>query len=540
MDHQGTGRTRPAADPRQASQPGPESSESPGDSAYPEQTVTGPQRISGPATGPQRPTGPVPGALRTPGPATGAQRTPGPATGPLRAPGPVTGPQHTPAPVTGPQRAAGPGPGLHRAPRPQQALGSGTGGSGTGARRLPGSGTGAQHRLGTSAQQALGNATGAQPVLGNSTSSQPVLGNRTGAQQVLRNATGAQPVLGAGTGAQQVLGGPAATGAVGRTPVRGFPPRRAETETSGFSVWHEPRESLTNADRELRPDGGYGQDGTGENTILPDDAGGITRVDPQPPETFAVPVGRRRSTEAKSKRRLLSRPALLAAVAVVVLLAAFGGYKLLYEPRVDAPVSPSMRLPTSSAPKSPDFDQSLGKWQHIGTRTEDPNPLTVEGLYPPQFVLNGSTYVRTAASVTTNCSDAVYGAQLQAALQSGHCSQVARASYISGNGQLMGTVGVVNLISSAAAQKAGQASGPKEVIAPLAAKKGATHKLGDGTGVVLAEVKGHYLILMWAQFANLKSPSTAAAKQQLEQFSTDLVTGSANINLSTRMLSGKA
>ena len=134
----------------------------------------------------------------------------------------------------------------------------------------------------------------------------------------------------------------------------------------------------------------------------------------------------------------------------------------------------------------------------------------------------------------------MYGAQLQAALKSGHCSQVARASYLSGNGQLMGTVGVVNLSTSTAAQKAGQASGPQEVIAPLAAKKGATSKLGNGTGVVLAEVKGHYLILMWAQFANLKSPSTSAARQQLEQFSTDLVTGSANINLSTRMLSGKA
>jgi hypothetical protein len=287
-------------------------------------------------------------------------------------------------------------------------------------------------------------------------------------------------------------------------------------------------------------------------------------------------------------------------VAIVVLAAGFGGYKFLYEPRVNAPVSPSLRLPTT-APGSPDFDQSLGKWQHIGSRTEDPAPLTVEGLFPPQFVLNGSSYVRTAASVTKNCSQAVYGTKLQAALKSGHCSQVARASYVSGNGQLMGTVGVVNLdtsaaaqkagqatgpqeviaplpaktgatkklgdgtgvvqaevkghylilmwaqladlkspSTSAAAQKAGQATGPQEVIAPLPAKKGATSKLGDGTGVVQAEVKGHYLILMWAQLANLKSPSTPAAKQLLEQFAANLVTGSANINLSTRMLGGKA
>ncbi|HEX2823352.1 MAG TPA: hypothetical protein VHO07_24815, partial [Streptosporangiaceae bacterium] len=456
---------------------------------------------------------PATGAQRTPGPATGAQRTPGPATGAQRTPGPGTS-----GPGTSRPWATGPGPGPQRVPGPQQRLESGTG-----------------------AQWLTGYSSGAQPALG--TGTQPALGTGTGAQPALGNGTGAQPALGNGTGAQPALDRPASPGPSGRTPVRGFPPRRAEPETPpGSSAWHQPGEPLTGEDHELRPDGGYGQDGAGENTNLPDDMAPIARVDPQPPTTFAVPVGRRRSAKAKPKRRLLSRPALLATVAAVVLAAAFGGYKLLYEPRVNAPVSPSLRLPTSApgSPGSPDFNQSLGKWQHIGTRTEDPGPLTIEGLYPPQFMLNGSSYVRAAASVTTNCSEAVYGAQLQAALQSGHCSQVARASYISGNGQLMGTVGVVNLITSTAAQKAGQASGPQEVIAPLAAKKGATRKLGDGTGVVLAEVKGHYLILMWAQFADLKSPSTPAARQLLEQFSTNLVTGSANINLSTRMLAGKA
>ena len=76
-------------------------------------------------------------------------------------------------------------------------------------------------------------------------------------------------------------------------------------------------------------------------------------------------------------------------------------------------------------------------------------------------------------------------------------------------------------------------------FAPLTGKKGPTSKLGSGTGVVLAEIKGHYLILMWAEFTSLKSPSTAAQRSQLEQFAATLVTGSANINLSTRMLTGK-
>jgi hypothetical protein len=222
---------------------------------------------------------------------------------------------------------------------------------------------------------------------------------------------------------------------------------------------------------------------------------------------------------------------------LIVAAGGYAGYKYLYEPRVNAPVS-SLRLPTN-APGSPGFDPALGKWQHIGNRTQDPEPLTLQQLFPPQFELNGSAYVRTAAAVTKNCSLAVFGSDLEAALQAGHCTQILRASYISGNGTMMGTVGVANLASSSAAQKAGQVTGPDEIIAPLAAQKGPTSKLGNGTGVVQAEIKGHYLILMWAEFTSLKPPSTSAQRQQLEQFATNLVTGSANINLSTRMLGGK-
>jgi hypothetical protein len=229
---------------------------------------------------------------------------------------------------------------------------------------------------------------------------------------------------------------------------------------------------------------------------------------------------------------------LALAAVLVVAVGGYAGYKFLYEPRVNAPVSGTLRLPTN-APESPGYDPALGHWQHIGTRTQDPEPLTLQQLFPPQFELNGISYVRTAAALTKNCSLAVFGSNLQAALQSGHCTQILRASYITGDGTMMGTVGVANLSSSNAAQKAGDVTGPQEIIAPLAAQKGPTSKLGNGTGVVQAEIKGHYLILMWAEFASLKSPSTSAQRQQLEQFAVDVVTGSANINLSTRMLTGK-
>ena len=45
--------------------------------------------------------------------------------------------------------------------------------------------------------------------------------------------------------------------------------------------------------------------------------------------------------------------------------------------------------------------------------------------------------------------------------------------------------------------------------------------------------------MLWAEYANLKSPSGPAQRQALEQFAGNLVTGTANIDLSTRMLTGK-
>jgi len=216
-----------------------------------------------------------------------------------------------------------------------------------------------------------------------------------------------------------------------------------------------------------------------------------------------------------------------------VLLAGGGvtGYKYLSQSHVHAPGSPRPRLSSAaSAPRAPTFDSSLGNWQHIGTRAQDPQPLTLEQLFPPQFELNGSLDLRTATSLTKNCSLAVFGADLQAALQAGHCSQALRASYISGDNAMMGTVGIANLISSAAALEAGQKAGPKEIIAPLPTPN------DDSIGVVQASVKGNYLILIWTEFTNLQSPSTSAQRQQLEQFGTNMLDGSANIDLSNRMV----
>ena len=357
---------------------------------------------------------------------------------------------------------------------------------------------------GSGAQRILGPGTGPHRLLGSATGSFPTGASPAGAFPAGSSPAGSFPAD--TTATNSFPEDSFATGSFGRTPARGFPPGREPTGPSPVADGYRPDDT----DPIGHPEPGPGGRGAGS--------------------------GRRRG--GGPKRRVRSKVAWLTAGVLVAAVAALAGYKFLYEARVNAPVPPTLRLPTS-VPGSLGSGNNLGKWQHIGTRAEDPAPLTITQLFPPQFSLDGASYVRTAASATKTCSLAVYGTNLQAALQSGHCTQVLRASYISGDGKMMGTVGVVNLTSSTAAQKAGQVTGPQEIIAPLTGKKGATSKLGNGTGVVQAEIKGHYLILMWAEYANLKSPSGSAQRQALEQFAANLVTGSANIDLSTRMLTGK-
>jgi hypothetical protein len=250
------------------------------------------------------------------------------------------------------------------------------------------------------------------------------------------------------------------------------------------------------------------------------------------------------SDRQRIRRRpgLLRRPVLLGAAGLVALAAAgFAGYHYLGKSHSTA-IHPgtTLRLPTSDPTAgSPYFTAKLGKWQHIGTRKLDPAPLSTGELYPVAFMLFGKQYTRAAATSDKDCTLVVFGNRLQTALTAGKCTQVVRASYVSGDSKMMGTIGVINLSTASAAQQAGQLTGADQLIAPLTAAKGPTKNLLSGTGVVYAEVKGHYLILMYAEFTNLKSPSTATQKQQLVDFAKNAFDGSANISLSNRMLTGK-
>jgi hypothetical protein len=580
MDHQGTGPSRPSAGSRR--QPAWTPRDGAGGAGVPEDDDEGLAPRQG---GTQRTPGSFgygpggfdaldDGSAGTAGPSrddTGGYRTrPGPG-------GPGTGAY----PASGPGAQPGAGRGTGAYPAANQGTGAYTAaGRGTGAYPAANQGTGAYPaaRQGTGANPAAGQGTGAHPSAGRGTGAYPAARQGTGAYPAVGQGTGAYPAAGQGTGAYPAAG--AGTGAfaapgrgTGAMPTSGrgtgaFPGSGSGTgprPASGTGAWPASTPPFGDAAYPGATDdhgpAGNGGDGppwesdeasTGviDTSSFGNDEDATGSLGADPPATGSYRTGafaadgsrtgpRRRSARGGSRLPFGGSPAVWIGTAVVIaLIAGFAAWRFLYEPRVNAPVSPTLRLPTSAA-SSPGFDKSLGKWQHIGSRSQDPEALTIAALFPPQFELNGVSYTRTAAALTKDCETAVYGGDLQAALQSGSCNQVVRASYLTNDGTMMGTIGVVNLSSSSAAQKAGDATGSQEIVAPLAAQKGPTSKLGKGSGVVQAEIKGHYLILMWAEYSDLKTPSSTAQREALEQFATNLVTGTANINLSTRMLTGK-
>jgi hypothetical protein len=246
----------------------------------------------------------------------------------------------------------------------------------------------------------------------------------------------------------------------------------------------------------------------------------------------------------KSRRRRVPRRILFAAVGGVVVVAAVGaGYMFLLKPKQsinNSPAAAPLPSPGSTSAVTAACQKEFGEYCHIETRKDDPKPLTLDELYPQQFFNEADhvSFARVGARLDTNCANAVIGQNLTTALQNGKCTQVLRASYVSGNNQIMGTIGIANLSDTNQAHYAGKTIDANDFIAPLSAAHGIGSKIGQGTGVVQSEFKGHYLILTWAEFTSLQAPANNTQDTELEQFESDLIAGTVNISLSQRMING--
>jgi hypothetical protein len=234
---------------------------------------------------------------------------------------------------------------------------------------------------------------------------------------------------------------------------------------------------------------------------------------------------------ARSHRALIGL--LMAPVVVVILVVAVIVYL------GSRPVSTAGSATEASPGVSPSAAPTLGPWQHITSQAVDGQPLSAHELYPARFTDGGSTGNRTVERTNTKCTNAVIGSALQAAVRKGGCTQVVRASYLSSNRKVMATIGVLNLADVAAAEKAGKASGAAQFIRQLPGPHGPTRNLTKGTGIEVAEVKGHYLILIWTEFANLGAPKGKKQRRELTKFSANLFAGTANVSLTSRMVTGK-
>jgi hypothetical protein len=256
-----------------------------------------------------------------------------------------------------------------------------------------------------------------------------------------------------------------------------------------------------------------------------------------------IPRSQRRSAgpdEPLPGRKHAGNVRLAIAAAVVLVLVAAGGlsYVALHHRGRPASAASGTRKPTSRPSASASATPSLGLYGHIATRASDPAPLTMSELYPATFTAGGTTGVRTADSKGTNCAAELVGSRIQSAVGSARCTQVVRATYLASGQDVMGTIGVLNLSTARAATTLAHAADANDFISQLPGKHGATTKIGQGTGIEEAAAKGHYLILIWAEFIDLRKPRTTAQLNTVEHFMSELLQNTANVSLAHRMLTG--
>lgn len=261
---------------------------------------------------------------------------------------------------------------------------------------------------------------------------------------------------------------------------------------------------------------------------------GSARKGSAPPRSSAPQRPPAQRPPAKRKGRSSAGLAVAAVVVVAVAAAAFLLYTASHQntPAAAPPPPKASKHPTASASPTPT------PTNHILTRTADPLPVSVAQLFPARFVASGHPFLRTASKSQRKCPPAIVGAKLQKAVKAAKCTQVIRASYVSFSIKVMGTIGVLNLSTSQKAEQAGGAVDRSDFIGLLKGRLGVTRGLGKGTGIVEADVKGHYLILMWAQFTTHHKPKKATQKTRLENFMQNLFEHTANVTLTKRMVDG--
>ena len=264
-------------------------------------------------------------------------------------------------------------------------------------------------------------------------------------------------------------------------------------------------------------------------------AGGPGQYQPRAPHRGGRAGSKGRTTRTRRKR--LS--AWLASATAAVIIAAVALILVQTSPGSGAPSA--HQNPTSTpGPAGPSPTPPPGVWEYIGSRKTDPVPLSLPELFPATITNQGTVYTRAKQAKGQNCHATLIGSALQTAVRRAGCTQALRATYLSKTAKVMATIGVFNLKSFALATKAAAKAGHSEFVAQLPAKAGPTKAIGQGTGIEEAVVKGHYLVLVWAEATDLSAPPrTKAGRARFGAFMSLLINHTVNMPLSTRMVDGK-
>ena len=249
-------------------------------------------------------------------------------------------------------------------------------------------------------------------------------------------------------------------------------------------------------------------------------------------------AGQDRAARARTGRKRHSHwPAIGAAGAIIVAVAAVLVYTLPKHTAAGTPAKPrpaSTPSPAATGPATPP-----GPWRFIGARKTDAMPLTMAEVFPATISDGTTSYTRARQVIGQDCHASVIGSALQAAVRKAGCSQALRATYLSKAAKVMATIGVFNLKNAAEAGKAAAKAGHSQFVTQLTAKAGPAKAIGQGTGLEEALVKGHYLVLVWAEPTNVGASPAGKGKGKLDAFMNLLVAHTVNVSLSYRMVNGK-
>lgn len=146
----------------------------------------------------------------------------------------------------------------------------------------------------------------------------------------------------------------------------------------------------------------------------------------------------------------------------------------------------------------------------LNSREDDQRPLNEGELFErnnEEISSQSIDFTLRDSDLTDDCSEAVWGTQVQDALAEAECTQAGRATYVSD--AYFGVAAIFNLADTESSQDVAAAmelpdteedeapGDPGFVLAPSG--EGPFDRLGEGYGAADAIISGHYLVVVWVQ-----------------------------------------